>query len=166
MGEGKSTIMSPHPLDDGSGNYDSIAEANRTVPFTLREPNHLPAGYRVIQIVVEEPTKVDNWWHAWFVCANERDDPSEQLLVSARPADDPRVPGHPCGVDEEVTVNSQPGTYARTDAEIIDPLPAGASDPTERQKGVLEFTDSAGTFYYLNGPFEKDELIHIAESIQ
>lgn len=149
-----------------SGQHESIEEANQAVPFTLREPSHLPSGYRVTQIVVEEPNTVDTWWHAWFVCASEQDDPSEHLRISARPADDPRVPGHPYGVDEEVTVNGRPGTYAKTDDEIIGSLPADVSDPAELQNGILEFIDGVGTFYYLNGPFEKDELIRIAESIQ
>ncbi len=85
--------LSSEDLGQGGG-YESIDEANRVVPFTLREPSHLPSRYRVAQIVVEEPNTVDTGWHAWFVCMSERNDPSKQFRISARPADDPRVPGH------------------------------------------------------------------------
>jgi hypothetical protein len=147
------------------GEYESIEDANRAVPFVFRGPANLPEGYSLTQIAVSEPSPFDGY-HGRLVYQSERGDHSEDLLVSARPADDPNVPGHPYGVDCDVTVNGRPGTYARTDDEIVGSLPAGVSDPAELQNGILEFIDGVGTSYYLNGPFEKDELIRIAESIQ
>lgn len=156
--------LSPDDLEQEGGEYESIEEANRAVPFVFRGPTDLPEGYRLTQIAVSDPSPFTGY-DGWLVYMSDSGDHSDDLVVSACPADDPRVPGHPSGVDEEVTVNDRPGTYARTDHEIVGPLPAGVSDPAELQNGILEFIDSAGTYYYLNGPFEKDELIRIAESI-
>lgn len=152
-------------LGQASGEYESIAEANRAVPFVFQGPDDLPDGYRLTQITVSGPSPTDGY-NGRLVYMSDSGDHSEDLLVSARPADEPNVPGHPCGVDQEITVNDQPGTYAKTDYEIIGALPEGVSDPAELQDGILEFISVSETYYYLNGPFEKDELIQIAESIE
>ncbi|WP_227355893.1 DUF4367 domain-containing protein [Haladaptatus salinisoli] len=170
------------PSDDQSPDhegYTSIEAADRDVPFTLGRPTALPRGYRRIQLHVQEASELGHFgMSAWMVFESESGDPSEHLAVTARAADDPSVPGHPYGVDEEVMVNGCPGTYAMTDhLEVspappedefveVDSLPPGASvAPPERQKGVLEFIDESGTYYYLIGPFDRDELVRIAESI-
>lgn len=167
--------MGPHESSPDSGGYDSIEEANRAVPFALKGPSDLPPGYRLTQIAVEEPNENYDGWHAWMVYVSESGDPSEHLLVSARPTDDPNVPGHPYGVDQEVTVNGRPGTYARARHRVLDP-PLSEDDTIDRQRlenapivegqnSVLGFIDNTGTFYYLNGPCDRGELIRIAESI-
>ena len=85
--------------------------------------------------------------------------------MTAKSADDPDAPGHPYGVDCEITVNGRPGTYARTDDEIVESPPPGISDLAELQNGILESIDITGTYYYMNGPFDRGELVRIAESI-
>jgi hypothetical protein len=142
-------------------NRISIEEAKQTVTFALDEPAEVPIGYELNQVSVRESGDVCS-----LVYTNETGDPETDLGITARSAKDPRMPGHPCGVDEEIMVNDRPGTYARTDYEIIGSLPAGISDPAELQDGIVEFINSSETYYYIIGRLEKDELIQIAESIE
>lgn len=160
--------------------YSSIEAADRDVPFTLGRPTALPSGYRRIQLHVHEASEVGHFGkNAWMVFESESGDPGEHLSITARSADDPSVSLHPSGGEGEVLINGCPGTYARSrylevspappEDEFVEPgsLPSGASVASpERQSGMLRFIDDVGTFYYLIGPFERDELIQIAESIE
>jgi len=78
----------------------------------------LPDGYGVTQIAVSEPS-----WFAGYsgriVYSSDHGDHADDLIVTAKSADDSDAPGHPYGVDCEITVNGRPGTYARTDDEIV-----------------------------------------------
>jgi hypothetical protein len=139
---------------------DSLEEAKQTATFQFNEPSRTPAGYELTQVSVGESGDVCR-----LTYTNESGDPETDVGVTARSAKDPRVPGHPCGVDEEIMVNDRPGTYAKTDYEIIGSLPAGTSDPAELQDGIIEFISSSETYYFIIGRLEKDELIQIAESI-
>jgi hypothetical protein len=124
------------------------------LPFEFRGPTDLPDGYGVTQIAVSKPS-----WFAGYsgriVYSSDHGDHADDLIVTAKSADDPDAPGHPYGVDCEITVNGRPGTYARTD-DIVGSPPPGISDPAELQNGILESIDITGTYYYMNGPFDKE----------